>query len=70
LTNRYEDPTQRLHSHNWSEEYKENHGAIFGVKYKLFYSNGDQATKTFKNKEEAGWYIYNEGDHLTGFIEV
>lgn len=30
--NRYEDPTQRLHSHNWSEEYKDNYDAIFGKK--------------------------------------
>jgi Skp family chaperone for outer membrane proteins len=32
LTNRYEDPTQRLHSHNWSEEYQENYEKIFGKK--------------------------------------
>lgn len=30
--NRYEDPTQRLHSHNWSEEYKTNYEKIFGKK--------------------------------------
>jgi len=30
--NRYEDPTQRLQSHNWSEEYKENYDKIFGKK--------------------------------------
>lgn len=30
--NKYEDPTQRLTSHNWSEEYKENYEKIFGKK--------------------------------------
>jgi len=30
--NKYEDPTQRLYSHNWSEEYKENYEKIFGKK--------------------------------------
>ena len=32
MKNRYEDPTQRLYSHNWSEEYKENYEKIFGKK--------------------------------------
>lgn len=32
MTNRYEDPTQRLHSHNWSKEYQENYEKIFGKK--------------------------------------
>lgn len=30
--NDYEDPTKRLHSHNWSEEYKANYEKIFGKK--------------------------------------
>jgi hypothetical protein len=30
--NKYEDPTQRLTSHNWSDEYKENYDKIFGKK--------------------------------------
>ena len=32
MKNRYEDPTQRLQSHGWSEEYKENYEKIFGKK--------------------------------------
>lgn len=32
MKNRYEDPSQRLHSHGWSKEYKENYEKIFGVK--------------------------------------
>lgn len=30
--NKYEDPTQRLQSHNWSQEYKDNYDKIFGKK--------------------------------------
>lgn len=30
--NRYEDSTQRLQSHNWSKEYKDNYDRIFGKK--------------------------------------
>jgi hypothetical protein len=30
--NRHEDSTQRLHSHNWSEEYQENYEKVFGKK--------------------------------------
>lgn len=30
--NRYEEPGQRLHSHNWSNEYKDNYEKIFGKK--------------------------------------
>jgi len=30
--NKYEDSTQRLNSHNWSKEYKENYEKIFGKK--------------------------------------
>ena len=30
--NKYEDPTQRLYSHNWSQEYKDNYEKIFGKK--------------------------------------
>lgn len=30
--NKYEDLGQRLHSHNWSEEFKENYEKIFGKK--------------------------------------
>jgi hypothetical protein len=30
--NKYEDSTQRLHSHNWSKEYQENYEKIFGKK--------------------------------------
>lgn len=32
MSNRYEDPTERLYSHNWSEEYQENYDKIFGKK--------------------------------------
>ena len=32
MKNRYEDPTQRLTSHNWSDEYKENYEKVFGKK--------------------------------------
>lgn len=32
MKNKYEDPTQRLVSHNWSEEYKNNYDKIFGKK--------------------------------------
>ena len=68
--NKYEDPTQRLHSHGWSEEYKENYDAIFGVKYKFFYSDGEQETKKFSNDKEALWFIHNEGDHLMNYIKL
>lgn len=68
--NKYEDPTVRLTSHTWSEKYKENYGEVFGFKYKLFYSNGDQKTVKFKTQKEADWFIYNEGDHLTDYIKL
>lgn len=30
--NKYEDSTQRLHSHNWSKEYQDNYEKVFGKK--------------------------------------
>ncbi len=39
-------------------------------KYKLIYSNGTEQIKTFKTKEEASWYINNEGDHLISVIPL
>lgn len=68
--NKYEDPTQRLHSHNWSEEYKDNYEAVFGVKYKIFYTNGEQESKKFPTREDALDYINLEGDHVISYIEL
>ena len=68
--NKYEDPTQRLTSHNWSEEYKDNYEAVFGVKFKLFYSNGDQVTRRFDTKEDALDYIDKAGHRITNYIEL
>jgi hypothetical protein len=68
--NKYEDPTQRLSSKGWSKEYKENFSEIFGVKYRFYYSDNTQDTHRFKNKEEAMFFIHNEGDHLIGYIEL
>ena len=83
--NKYEDPTQRLHSHNWSEEYKENYEKVFGKKetwlerrareeqrvtMKLSYTNGDVFNKTFATRKDADWFIQNEGDHLVAFVEI
>ena len=70
--NRYEDPTQRLHSHGWSEEYKENYERIFGHKetwlerrereakkvvLKISYLNGDVINKVFATQADADLYL-------------
>ena len=67
---KYEDPTVRLTSRTWSDDYKKNHEKIFGVKYKLFYSNGDQKTIKFSTQQEADWFMHNEGDHLVDYIKL
>ena len=70
--NRYEDPTQRLHSHNWSEGYKENYDRIFGHKetwlerrereakrvvLKISYLSGDVINKVFATRADADLYL-------------
>lgn len=70
--NRYEDPTQRLYSNNWSEEYKENYDRIFGEKetwlerrereakrvaLKISYLNGDVINKAFATQGDADLYL-------------
>jgi hypothetical protein len=48
--NRYEDSSQRLHSHNWSEEYKKNYDSIFGKKESWL----DRKEREEKEKKENG----------------
>lgn len=55
--NSYEDPTVRLHSHTWSEEYKKNYDAIFGKKETWLerrerLKNAPESTESDLNKEE------------------
>ena len=68
--NRYEDPTVRLTASTWSDDYKKNYDDIFGVKYKLFYSDGSQSYQKFKNDKEANDFFHLEGDHLLSYIKV
>jgi len=70
MKNRYEDPTQKLHSHGWSQEYKENHANIFGVRFRLYFKDGTQELVRYKDEEEALKDIHNKGDTLTGYIEL
>lgn len=67
---KYEKPGERLVSKVPNEAYKEGHNAVFGVTYKLFYTDGSQKRQKFDNKEAAMWFIHNEGDHLVGYMEV
>ena len=34
------------------------------MKYGLSYSDGKEVIKEFATREEASWFIHNEGDHL------
>lgn len=57
MKNRYEDPTQRLHSHNWSEEYKDNYEKIFGKKESWL----DRRDREKKEKEQENLKTYKNG---------
>lgn len=68
---RYEEPGERLHSHNWSKEYKDNYERVFGKKkswldkkqedppisLKISYKNGDLQNKSFVSRKEAYAYV-------------
>ena len=49
--NKYEDPTQRLHSHNWSKEYKDNYERIFGKK-ETWLDRKEREEKEKKEKDD------------------
>lgn len=72
--NSYEDPTQRLYSHNWSKEYKDNYDRIFGKKetivVKLSYLNGDMFNKTFLSEKDLLEFVQKEGDQLVNWMKV
>lgn len=59
MKNRYEDPTARLHSHNWSKEYKDNYEKIFGKKETWLdrKAREEQEAKEKTNTED--WICYN-----------
>lgn len=83
--NKYEDPTQRLHSHGWSEEYKENYERIFGhketwlerrereakkVALKISYLNGDVINKVFATPEDANLYIEQYKHDIVNWVNL
>lgn len=83
--NKYEDPTQRLHSHGWSEEYKENYERIFGHKetwlerrereakkvvLKISYLNGDVINKVFVTPEDANLYIEQYKHDIVNLVNL
>lgn len=83
--NKYEDPTQRLHSHGWSKEYKENYERIFGHKetwlerrereakkvvLKISYLNGDVINKVFATPEDANLYIEQYKHDIVNWVNL
>lgn len=50
MKNKYEDPTVRLQSHNWSKEYKDNYDKIFGKK-ETWLDRKEREEKEKKEKE-------------------
>lgn len=83
--NKYEDPTQRLHSHNWSEEYKANYEKIFGEKeswldrrereakkviLKISYLSGDVIIKVFATQEDAFLYLEQYKNNIVNHVEI
>lgn len=67
---KYEKPGERLVSKVPNKEYKDNYDGIFGVMYKVFYSDGSQKMHKFPDDAEAEWFLHNEGDHLINFIKL
>lgn len=58
--NKYEEPGQRLVSHGWSEEYRENHEKIFKgetILVKISYLSGDVINKVFLTKDDFELYL-------------
>jgi hypothetical protein len=67
---KYEHPGEKIHSKAPTKEYKDNYEEVFGVKYRLFFSDGTQQVVKYPNKKEAEWAIHNEGDHVVGVIAL
>lgn len=81
---RYEDPGEKLHSHNWSQEYKDNYERVFGKKeswlerkqkeemvgLKISYKNGDIQNKSFSSRKEAYAYIKEHDKEIVNWMHL
>ena len=71
MVNRYEEPGQRLVSHNWSKEYQDNHEKIFNgetILVKISYLSGDVINKAFLTKEDFGLYLKQYDHDIVNWI--